>query len=336
MGAAGFSWRQCSLPSVQGQAEYLKSQSPLQAFFNHLIFFFRPPKEETQLFVPSEVMSPQSTCQSRISSSSEQADPSKEPRNPNEIIEIPDTDDEEYDSDKLDNVPGQFSGTVFQSPARTPSRKLGLRNQMNTSHSDLNPVSLRQNQKRKRNFKDDSFKDENDGENARKRTNIPVSHLIRSAENATHNTNCNNHTLEEEQLRYCRKVAHILGDLLPHYTEDRKRDAQKLDEYSKKYADALHTVIETQEENARVWKKMSEIKEEKIELEKSGVEQHEKICELKVENAQIRRMYLEAEKGKIELEKKMNKMQETVDDPEWRMWKDVAKRLGHISAGNAR
>lgn len=81
---------------------------------------------------------------------------------------------------------------------------------------------------------------------------------------------------------------------------------------------------------------MSETKEEKIELEKSGVEQHEKICELKVENAQIRRMYLEAEKGKIELEKKMNKMQETVDDPEWRMWKDVAKRLDHISAGNAR
>ncbi|RYN16075.1 hypothetical protein AA0119_g13490 [Alternaria tenuissima] len=297
MGAAGFSWRQCSLPSVQGQAEYLKSQSPPQAFFNHLIFFFRRPNEETQLFVSPEVMSPQLTCQSRIPSSSEQADPSKEPRNLNGIIEIPDTDDEEYDSDRSDNVLGQISGTVVQSPARTPPRKLRLRNQIKPSQKDFDPVSLRRNQKRKR-TPDHLGRDIRDGENKRTKKNMSESHLVQPAKNTSQNTNCINCTLGVEQS-CCRVDACTLDNVFLQYTENLQRYAQRADHYTEKYTETLLVLMQKDREIDRLRKKkhkrgikhkreihehkreIHEHEEEKVEMQKTIDDLRQQIRSLK-------------------------------------------------------
>lgn len=58
---------------------------------------------------------------------------------------------------------------------------------MKSSQKDVDSVSG-QNQKRKRGSKDHPARDENDGENTRKRVKISESHLTRSVKSASDNT----------------------------------------------------------------------------------------------------------------------------------------------------
>jgi len=82
-----------------------------------------------------------------------------------------------------------------------------------------------------------------------------------------------------------------------------------------KYIKTLCDLIERDKENARLYKKIHELKQSRSKLKQSHGEQHEKICEIEKEKVHIRRMHLEAEEDKIQLEKELNDVQKTVVNP---------------------
>ncbi|KAF2844543.1 hypothetical protein T440DRAFT_484097 [Plenodomus tracheiphilus IPT5] len=184
----------------------------------------------------------------------------------NRYTVIPDSEDESDDDgvktvDVEDQRLRTETITVESSLSHKSSWESAPDKQIHSAQNDSSPISVENNQKRKRHPKG--------LESEFSRVDAMTENDMRRKRKALRPNKASHHPGE---IDYIRTVIDVFKNRLPDYTEDRQHNAQKVISLMKKNIESHERLIEVEEEKLQLMKANLELEREKLKLEKKNLE----------------------------------------------------------------